>query len=352
MRMCTKCGRVLSEDNFYIRRDKGTYQSWCIDCCKAHGRLRNGTTGIYKKQENMNEINYNGTTIRVESITPQLAEIYLGKNTHNRNLNKRVVDKYANDIKMGFWHFDGAPIRFAADGTLLDGQHRLHAIIKSNTALDILVVRGLGNETQATMDIGSVRQACNFLQMNGVRNATIIASMVRGYISMKNNINSFYVDKRNKSGGLYLRASANNGRMITVMEIVEEYNRNSTIYNEIATFSNTLSKKSYSLMAPSPIGTIMYYIHKEKNYDIMYLVTFFSEVLGIINITNPTCRLLYDRLMKIKNSNNYTMSDKEISALFVKVFNCYVDNIELKKLILVDGDYGKDFKAFENKISM
>ena len=58
------------------------------------------------------------------------------------------------------------------------------------------------------------------------------------------------------------------------------------------------------------------------------------------------------RLMKIKNSNNYTMSDKEISALFVKVFNCYVDNIELKKLILVDGDYGKDFKTFENKISM
>ena len=42
------------------------------------------------------------------------------------------------------------------------------------------------------------------------------------------------------------------------------------------------------------------------------------------------------------------MSDKEISALFVKVFNCYVDNIELKKLILADGDYGKDFKQNNN----
>lgn len=253
---------------------------------------------------------------------------------------------------MGFWHFDGAPIRFSDDGTLLDGQHRLHAIIQSNTTLDMLVVRGLKNETQATMDIGSVRQACNFFQMNGVKNATIVASMARGYISMKNNINSFYVDKRHKSGGIYLRGSATNGRMVTVMEIVEEYNSNSAIYNEIATFSNTLSKKSYSLMAPSPIGTIMYYIHTEKNYDIMYLVAFFREVLGITNTTNPSCRLLYDRLMKTKNDKSYTLGTKEITALFVKVFNCYVDNIELKKLILVDGDYNKDFKTFENKISM
>lgn len=300
----------------------------------------------------MNEINYNGTTIRVETITPQLAEIYLGKNTHNRNINKRVVDKYVNDIKNGFWHFDGAPIRFAADGTLLDGQHRLHAIIQSSSSLDMLVVRGLAKETQATMDIGSLRQACNFFQMNGVKNATIVASMARGYISMRHNINSFYVDKRHKSGGLYLRGSANNGRMVTVMEIVEEYNNNSAIYNEIATFANSLSKKSYGLLSPSSIGTIMYYIHTEKNYDIMYLVTFFSEVLGIVNITNPTCRLLYDRLMKVKNDKSYTLQGKEITALFIKVFNCYVDKLELKKLILVDGDYEKDFKMFENKISM
>lgn len=300
----------------------------------------------------MNEINYNGATIRVETITPQLAEIYLGKNTHNRNINKRVVDKYASDIKMGFWHFDGAPIRFADDGTLLDGQHRLHAIIQSGSALDMLVVRGLTKETQATMDIGSVRQASNFFQMNGVRNSTIVASMARGYLCMKNNINSFYVDKRHKSGGIYLRGSATNGRMVTVMEIVEEYNSNSAIYNEIATYSNTLNKKSYGLMAPSPIGTIMYYIHTEKNYDIMYLVSFFTEVLGIINTTNPSCRLLYDRLMKTKNDKSYTIGAKEITALFVKIFNCYVDNIELKRLILVDGDYEKDFKMFENKISM
>ena len=39
-------------------------------------------------------------------------------------------------------------------------------------------------------------------------------------------------------------------------------------------------------------------------------------------------------------------------ACMVKVFNCYVDNIELKKIIIKDDDYNKDFKTFENKISM
>ncbi len=47
-RRCPKCGRVLPKSEFYPK-GKGL-QSWCKDCCKSHGRLRNGTTGIYRKE--------------------------------------------------------------------------------------------------------------------------------------------------------------------------------------------------------------------------------------------------------------------------------------------------------------
>lgn len=301
----------------------------------------------------MNEINYNGTTIRVETITPQLAEIYLGKNTHNRNVRKPVVAKYANDMERGFWNFDGAPIRFSDDGTLLDGQHRLHAIIKSNKAIDLLVVRGLKKETQATMDIGSVRQAGHFFQINGVKNANCIASFIRGYIAIKNGSSTFYSDsKLDGSKVISVRGASVKNRTISTMEIVDEYYTKTSLYNEIATFSRSLSNKSYRLMNASVIGAIICYLHIIKKYDLLYLNSFFSEILGISNTSNSTCRLLYDRLMKLKTCKNYSMEGSEFMSLVIKVFNCYVDNIELKKLILADGDYEKDFKTFENKISM
>lgn len=105
-------------------------------------------------------------------------------------------------------------------------------------------------------------------------------------------------------------------------------------------------------MNASVIGAIICYLHIIKKYDLLYLNSFFSEILGISNTSNSTCRLLYDRLMKLKTCKNYSMEGSEIMSLVIKVFNCYVDNIELKKLILADGDYEKDFKTFENKIPM
>ena len=52
-RKCTNCGRELSESQFYRRGNK--LQSWCIDCQKQHGRLRNGTTGEYRNDPTVSQ---------------------------------------------------------------------------------------------------------------------------------------------------------------------------------------------------------------------------------------------------------------------------------------------------------
>lgn len=54
LKKCPKCGLYKDESQFYKRGENGL-QSHCIDCCKAHGRLRNGTTGIYREEEVIND---------------------------------------------------------------------------------------------------------------------------------------------------------------------------------------------------------------------------------------------------------------------------------------------------------
>ncbi len=85
---------------------------------------------------------------KLEKITPAMAEEYLKHNTNNyRAISDRRIKTYAADMRNGCWQVNGEAIEFAEDGTLLNGQHRLKAIIESGATVPILVVRGVKNDT-------------------------------------------------------------------------------------------------------------------------------------------------------------------------------------------------------------
>lgn len=121
----------------------------------------------------------NEPDVRVELVTKAKAHDYLGRNTANRNLRQRVVDTYARDMTNGDWKWNGEAIKFSEDGTLLDGQHRLAAIVQSGASVRMLVVRGLPDDTQATMDAGAKRKFSDTLSLNGEANAAALAAICR-----------------------------------------------------------------------------------------------------------------------------------------------------------------------------
>lgn len=116
--------------------------------------------------------------IEVCTVTPEMAQEWLGSNTNNRNLRTRRVAQYAMDMKEGDWHFNGDPIRFATDGTLLDGQHRLHAIIESGLPQLLLVMRGLRAHQQHTLDQPVPRTTGDALRFRGERESNALKSVL------------------------------------------------------------------------------------------------------------------------------------------------------------------------------
>lgn len=90
-------------------------------------------------------------------VTPRDAEEILSRNTRNRPLRAGVVERYARDMAAGNWKHNAMPIRIAKDGTLMDGQHRLWAIIESNTPTDMIVIDGLPEDAIDTIDNGAQR---------------------------------------------------------------------------------------------------------------------------------------------------------------------------------------------------
>jgi len=121
-------------------------------------------------------------TIRSEivTLTPADAkEILASRNTHNRILRPKAVADYARDMAAGSWRVNGEAIKFDHDGVLLDGQHRLHAIVAAGVPVAFLVVTGLEPETQDTMDSGRKRTTGDALGLHGETNATTLAAVTR-----------------------------------------------------------------------------------------------------------------------------------------------------------------------------
>ena len=101
---------------------------------------------------------------RISSIlvTPEMARHFLQFNDGNRKLQPKHVDMMAADIQKGQWMVNAQPICFTAnpfaastDGErprLLNGQHRLHAIIKAGEPIEVPIAINIPDEAFATFD--------------------------------------------------------------------------------------------------------------------------------------------------------------------------------------------------------
>lgn len=100
-----------------------------------------------------------------EHITPVTAKDYLAKNKRNRPIRDAVVTLYSLDMKNHNWLFNHQGIAFNERGELVDGQHRLAAIIKSGETVLMNVTTGLRDEQRNgvlvnvmdTVDRGRIR---------------------------------------------------------------------------------------------------------------------------------------------------------------------------------------------------
>ncbi|OYV41002.1 MAG: hypothetical protein B7Z80_03000 [Rhodospirillales bacterium 20-64-7] len=88
----------------------------------------------------------------IETITPDRAEEYLAFNRGNRNIVQSHVAAMARDITNGQWMFNAQPICFARSGRLLNGQHRLSAVLEAGQPIEVVVMRGLPEEAFETYD--------------------------------------------------------------------------------------------------------------------------------------------------------------------------------------------------------
>jgi hypothetical protein len=130
-------------------------------------------------------------TMRFERISPAKAEAYLAANIDvNRGLYDSAIDQMADDMRSGAWKTTHEGIAFDWDEALIDGQNRLHAIVRSGVTVELPVFRNCDPKTFDVINMGRVRSSNDLFTIAYKRrfkkapvNASYITSVGTGMLS-------------------------------------------------------------------------------------------------------------------------------------------------------------------------
>lgn len=112
-------------------------------------------------------------------VTPELAEQWLGANTRNRKVRKSRVKQYARDMARGAWQFNTQGITFATDGSLIDGQHRLKAVVMADVSVAMVVWFNVPPATRSVIDLVGPRNLADIAELSNIQ-AAVAQAMMRG----------------------------------------------------------------------------------------------------------------------------------------------------------------------------
>lgn len=197
-------------------------------------------------------------------ITPECAKEMLERNHNNRNLRKELVRKYSRLISQDLWNVNApGSIVFSTDGKLIDGQHRLSAVVLANKAAKFNITVLADGANYDGIDVGTRRTTKDVMQMEyGEKTSNSMISAITGLVRYKEvNFNvSSYVHKI----------------QVSESEIIAEYTSDKETWQEA---QNIVGKSRASLANTSP-GILSTYFALKCGVPRSKLENFFKVVNG------------------------------------------------------------------------
>jgi hypothetical protein len=239
----------------------------------------------------------------IKLINKEIAKMLLKTNVSNRSLNSNNVSFLSKQMQEGAWLFDGQPIRLDTYGRLMDGQHRLQAIIDTNSSFEFVVISGLEPETFKVMDTGRGRTASDVFSISGVQNYAVASSISRFILAFQFNH--------------YARSGGNGKKRISNTDALEFYNSNK--YIKHICDNVIFNYMSFNRIVSTSILGGVWFIFAEKN--VTDAENFIEKLCQGNNLdSNSPIHLLRKKLTNNKMSFR-KMSQKEVLALIIKTWN-------------------------------
>lgn len=246
-------------------------------------------------------------------VTPTVAKQYLEANVNNRRIKNAVVTRYAQDMILGRWKEDtGEIIKISKSGAVLDGQHRLMAVVKSNTPISFHFAMNVEDSVFDVLDTGSSRNATDSFKVKDIKNGNTIPSIISLHTTIITGI----------------RTGAQKNNKPTNAILLEIYYENELFWQHVANKSHKWYLDFAKILSPSAMGGLYSVFHKSNTEKAL---SFMNQLATGLDVENRSINLLRQKLMTDK------MSQKKMPvtikhALIIKTWNYFILKKEVKIL--------------------
>lgn len=226
-------------------------------------------------------------------------------------LSAAQVNALANDMRKGLWRPSHQGIAFDEEGNLLDGQHRLAAIVESGVAVTLTVAIGVPSSSLTVLDVGRKRTVADMLAIEGLKNPNVLASIAR--------LGLLYDQKDFSAKGI---------KSVSAPQVHAYAVENIGPLIQAAYRTGTLRNQIPATTAVS--GTAFYLFNR---VDPESCEQFFNAMAHMRTDGEGDPRLaLYRRLSSIRSERQQVPSSLHVLDLFIRAWNLWRANDEIVKL--------------------
>jgi len=259
---------------------------------------------------------------QVETIKPQQAQDILDNWNYadNRRVSLPWVEHLARQMANGMWRVNGEGLVFDGKQNLLDGQHRLAAVVKYGKAVKFLVVRGVATDSFTTFDQGRNRSAGAIFGMTGEKHAHLLAAIARKVWSWE------------VLGTLAGKSKVSFGELGIVVSRYPEIRNAADVATQI------VKTGPHVPVDGSTVGFCFWLFSKARPKK---AASFFETLrTGLASYENDPAIVLRNRLYRERRDNRRRWGATELITIFVRAWNYYCKNEPVSKLAIKPGKDG------------
>jgi len=252
----------------------------------------------------------------IVTMTPEWAESILSQqNNHNRQMRLVSVHKIASAIRHGDWKITHQGIAIDANGQLLDGQHRLAAIVLAQQSVELMLSTDCDPSLFDVVDCGVARTASDALHLINCSHSAKTASGIKHFFLYQRHPDKVW------SGVPVPPHTA----------IVHFYKNNRELLDEFARYSHKAYQRFRKI---NQTGLITFCLLAHNAGWQLDIIENFCELFSsgaMLQYDSPI--LAYRRYLDNYNmpKNKRDNLQQHSLACIIKCFNYWIENVSLKQ---------------------
>jgi len=257
---------------------------------------------------------------------------------HNRKLRRRLWERYADAMRANQWKLTGEPIKFNTKGELIDGQHRLTAIVESGKTIECDVRRNLHPEVFMALDTGGIRSPGDLLQIAGFNYTTNIASAIRQASSILEVESG--ITKPQSMGKKKIAPAV-------LLEWAEEHQE-----ELLEAVRETMSKDAKVVCSPPSLHAALYFLFAQYNRKATReFYTALTTGLGFEHDAHDPIYMLRKQLLAFQGNKNIKRPSYYKAALVIKAWNAYQNRDTIQQLKYSEGEAWPEISRRRGRVS-